>query len=238
MQNTEIKSIDILVVNDKLSISPIISALEAGFNWLNTRFYDGELKRPVIVMAEGQKERAMGWFTCYKPWHLKDTEVTACELMVATDYLDRGFEHVVTTLAHEMVHCYNYEHEIKDCARSGSRHNKKFKETAEQHGMVWNPPVEGDEASQADYKKVGYARVSFREDVRDEVLEALKPIQDALILYRDKRKKADKTVKGRSSVDKAGVIKYVCPNCGSSVRATKEVRIMCADCMVVMEVGN
>lgn len=232
------KSTDILVANNKLSISPIITALETSFDYMNTRFYDGELKRPVIVMAEGQKERAMGWFTYYKPWHLKDTEVTACELMVATDYLDRGFEHVVNTLAHEMVHCYNYEHEIKDCARSGSRHNKKFKETAEQHGMVWNPPVEGDEASQADYKKVGYARVSLRDDVKEEVYEALNPLKEALILYRDKRKKEDKTVKGGSSVGKAGVIKYQCPCCGSSVRATKEVRLMCADCMMVMEAAN
>lgn len=61
------KNTDILVANTKLSISPIITALETSFDWLNTRFYNGELKRPVIVMAEGQKERAMGWFTYYKP---------------------------------------------------------------------------------------------------------------------------------------------------------------------------
>ncbi len=29
--------------------------------------------------------------------------------------------------------------------------------------------------------------------------------------------------------------KYICPHCGMSVRATKEVRIMCVDCMEVME---
>ena len=219
------KNTDILVANNRLSISPIITALEASFDWLNTRFYDGELKRPVIVMAEGQKERAMGWFTYYKPWHLKDTEVTACELMVATDYLDRGFEHVVNTLAHEMVHCYNYEHKIKDCARSGSRHNKKFKETAEQHGMVWNPPVEGDEASQADYKKVGYARVSLKDDVKEEVYEALKPLREALVIYRDKTCAGKKVASKKSRV-----WKYMCPCCGNSVRATKELAVMCMDC--------
>ena len=223
------KNTDILIDNNKLSISPIITALESGFDWLNKRFYNNELQRPVIVMAEGQKERAMGWFTYYKPWHLRDTDVTACELMVATDYLDRGFEKVVETLAHEMVHCYNYQHEIKDCARSGSRHNKKFKETAEQHGMVWNQPVDDD--AKADYKRVGYARVSLKEEVRQEVYEALKPLQEALVLYRDKRKKADKTVKGDS---KSNVIKYQCSCCGNSVRATKEVRIICADCMLPM----
>jgi len=218
----------------KLSISPIITAMEAGFDWLNHRFYNGELHRPVIVMAEGQKERAMGWFTYYKPWHLKDTEVTACELMVATDYLDRGFEHVVNTLAHEMVHCYNYEHDIKDCARGGSRHNKKFKETAENHGMVWVAPKEDDEASMADYRRVGYARVVLREDVKEEVYEALVSLRDALIIYRDKRKAEDRNVKGQNA-GKSNVIKYMCPCCGNSVRATKEVRLICADCMEPME---
>ena len=232
--SNEIKSADILVANDKLSISPIISALEAGFDYLNQRFYDAELPRPVIVISEGAKARAMGWFTYYKPWHLKGTEVTACELNVASDYLDRSFEEVVNTLAHEMVHCYNYKHDIKDCARSGSRHNKKFKESAEAHGMVWNPPTDDD--SKADYKRVGYARVSLSEEFKDEVCEALSGLKDALVLYRDKRKAGEKTVKAGKG--KAGVIKYMCPCCGNSVRATKEVRIACMECDEIMEAVN
>ena len=214
---------------NKLSISPIVSALEAGFDWLNDRFYEGKLERPVIVIAEGAKARAMGWFTLGKVWHSKDGNEHAYELNVASDYLDRGFEEVVNTLAHEMVHCYNVMEGIKDCARSGSRHNKNFKTSAEAHGMVWIAPT--DEASQADYKKVGYARVKFSEDVKDEVMEALKPIQDALTLYRDKKEKNDRRKAGGQ---KQNVIKYICPCCGNSVRATKEVKIMCVDCEEVM----
>lgn len=207
---------------NKLSISPIVTALEAGFDWMNDRFYDGELERPVIVLAEGEKARAMGWFTYYRPWHLKDSDVTACELMVASDYLDRGFEHVVETLAHEMVHCYNFAHEIKDCARSGSRHNKLFKQTAEEHGMHWKKPETDEE--KADYKKVGFARVALNDDVKDEVYEALGQLKEALVLYRDKRGN------GKNVKKKSGVIKYMCPCCGNSVRATKEVNILCSDC--------
>ena len=215
----------------KMSISPIITALEESFDYLNNRFYEGKLERPVIVIAEGQKARAMGWFTCGKVWHSKDGNTHAYELNIASDYLDRSFEEVATTLAHEMVHCYDEMEGIKDCARSGSRHNKNFKTSAEAHGMVWVAPT--DEASQADYKKVGYARVAFKEDVKDEILEALKGLEDALTLYRDKRKAGDKVVKGGGS-GKAGVIKYICPCCGNSVRATKKVMIMCMDCEKVM----
>ena len=216
---------------NKLSISPVITALEESFDYLNNRFYDGVLPRPVIVMTEG-KQRAMGWFTvgskanpdAGKVWHGTDGESHANELNVASDYLNRGFEHVVETLAHEMVHCFNDANGIQDCARSGSRHNKKFKEAAEAHGMVWNAPTD-DPDSQADYKRVGYARVSLREDVKDEVYEALSGLKEALTLYRDRRGKEKKATSKKSNV-----IKYMCPCCGNSVRATKEVAILCADC--------
>lgn len=212
-------------MSSKLSISPIIVALESSFDILNDRFYEGKLKRPVITIAEGQKARAMGWFTCAEVWHSKDGNDHAYELNVASDYLDRSFEEVATTLAHEMVHCYNMAEGIKDCARSGSRHNKRYKESAEAHGMVWVAPT--DDTSRADYKKVGYARVVFREDVKDDVMEALKPLQEALTLYRDKRSAQDRV---KSKSDRKPVIKYMCPCCGNSVRATKEVKIMCMDC--------
>ena len=215
---------------NKPSISPIIVALENAYDYLNDRFYDNALPRPVITLSEGAKARAMGWFSPYKPWHMEGSTDGIYELNIASDYLDRGFEEVVDTLCHEMVHCYDEENGIKDCARSGSRHNKRFKESAEKHGMHWNPPTD-DEASKADYKRVGYARVSLNDDVKDEVYEALKPLKEALVLYRDKRKAKEKVVKsGRQNV-----IKYMCPCCGNSVRATKEVKIMCMDCDQPME---
>lgn len=214
---------------NKMSISPIITALEAAFDWLNNRFYEGSLPRPVITLSEGAKARAMGWFSLYKPWHLADDPlVEATELNISSDYLDGGYEEVVNTLCHEMVHCYNYEHGIKDCARSGSRHNKKFAETAEAHGMRWVKPTEDDEAEQQYYKKYGFAHVKLNDAVRPEVLEALTFLKEAMTVYRDKRKKKERVAK------KSGVIKYMCPCCGNSVRATKEVMIMCMDCKEAM----
>lgn len=217
----------------KMSISPIIDALEVSFDWLNNHFYEGKLARPVITMSEG-KDRYRGWFyagtkenpDAGKIWHTKDGSQSANELNVCSDSLNRSFEEIVDTLCHEMVHCFNDMMHVQDCARSGSRHNKKFKEAAEAHGMKWNPPVEGDEASQADYKKVGYSRVSLRDDVKDEVYEALEPLKEALTIYRDKTIKGKKT----PTKKKSNVIKYMCPCCGNSVRATKEVAILCVDC--------
>lgn len=216
----------------KMSISPIIDALETSFDWLNNRFYDGALPRPVITMSEG-KDRYRGWFyagtkenpNAGKIWHTNDGSQSANELCVCSDSLNRSFEEIVDTLCHEMVHCFNDMEHVQDCARSGSRHNKKFKEAAEAHGMKWNPPVEGDEASQADYKRVGYSRVSLKDDVKDEVYEALEGLKNALTIYRDT------TCNGKKKPSKKSrVFKYVCPCCGNSVRATKELAVMCGDC--------
>ena len=222
--------------NNKMSISPIIDALEVSFDWLNNRFYEGKLVRPVITMSEG-KDRYRGWYwggtkenpDAGKIWHTNDGSQSANELNVCSDSLNRSFEEIVDTLCHEMVHCYNDMMHVQDCARSGSRHNKKFKEAAEAHGMKWNPPVEGDEASQADYKRVGFSRVSLKDEFKEEVYEALEGLRKALTIYRDTT-----TTGKKKSSKKSNVIKYMCPCCGNSVRATKEVFIMCGDCKEAM----
>ena len=66
--------------------------------------------------------------------------------------------------------------------------------------------------------------MEINDDVKPEVLEALAFLKEAMTVYRDKRKKKDKVAR------KGNVIKYMCPCCGNSVRATKEVMIMCMDC--------
>ena len=38
-------------------------------------------------------------------------------------------------MLHEMAHLYNLIHEIKDVSNNGYYHNKKFKATAEAHGL-------------------------------------------------------------------------------------------------------
>ena len=209
-----------------ITITKLITALEDSFDYLNTRFYDGELSRPVITIAEGAKVRAYGWFVCKEVWH--EGEKSACELNISSDYLNRNFGDIVNTLMHEMVHCSNYANGVQDCARAGQRHNKKFAEEAEKRGMVWIKPEENDEKGQDYYKKYGYANVKIKEELKDEILNALNFLKDALTIYRDK------TEKNTRKKAVSNVIKYICPCCNASCRATKEINIICADCEEAM----
>lgn len=213
----------------KLTVAPIIIALEKSFDILNEKLYNGKLKRPVITLCEGAKVRAMGWFTVGEVWH--DLEGgSACELNIASDYLKRSFEDIVKTLAHEMVHACNYAEGVQDCARSGSRHNKKFKECAEAHGMHWIKPHEDDLLMQEYYKKYGYSDVDLNDDLKEGIYQELQFLKEALTMYRDKAEKGEKK---KSS----NVIKYICPVCGASCRATKELHLICGECNMPMEIG-
>lgn len=211
---------------NNLTVTPIITALEKSFDWINNRFYDGELSRPVITLCEGAKIRAYGWFVCKEVWH--DGEKSACELNISSDYLKRDFGDIVNTLCHEMVHCSNYLEGIQDCARAGQRHNKKFAEMAEKHGMKWVKPE--TDIDKAYYQKYGYSKVELKEEVKEEVFTALEFLKDTLTLYRDV---TEKNTKKKSS----NVIKYICPVCGCSCRATKELNLVCADCDEPMIIG-
>lgn len=57
------------------------------------------------------------------------------EINLCAEHLARPFEQVAGTLLHEMVHLYNLQVGVQDTSRGGTYHNKKYKESAEQHGL-------------------------------------------------------------------------------------------------------
>lgn len=200
--------------NNRISIRPIVYGLESAFDALNTRFFDGLLKAPCITVSEGTTMRAYGWYVGAEVWH--DGEKHAAELNVSCDSLNIPSIEVLTTLMHEMVHIECERLGIKDTARNGIRHNKKFAETAEAHGMIHE--------KRPDFEKVGFAGVRIPEALHDEILTLCDEFVKAHTIYRDA------PVKGEKKKAKQGVIKYICPVCGCSCRATKPINIMCMEC--------
>lgn len=211
--------------NNRMSIVGLVKAFEGAFDYVNDRFYDGLLKRPVITIAEGAKVRAYGWVTTAEVWH--EGEASAHELNIASDYLKRDFTEIVRTLLHECVHLENIREGVQDCARGGSRHNKKFAECAEKHGLYWKKPETPEEEEH--YKKAGYSDVRLLPELEEEVYAALEGLKAALTMYRDV------SVKGEKKKAQQKVYKYECPLCGCSCRATKSLALKCLDCDEIME---
>lgn len=204
------------------SLKPLIDKLEDLFVKLNDHYYNGELQKPVITISPDTTKGAYGWCTSWKAWGLAkgeekeaDKDEGFYEINICAEYLSRPFELIAETLLHEMVHLYNLQIGVQDTSRSGTYHNKKFKEAAEQHGLI-------AESS----GKYGYSSTKLT----DEAAAFIKG--NAEVKFELFRKPVPKMGKSSKSSNSR---KYVCPGCGCIIRATKEVHVICADCNLEFE---
>ena len=179
------------------------------YDLLNARFFESSLSKPTITIYA--TPRAYGHFTLSENTWVSANGGTH-EINIDAGTLGRPIKNVVATLLHEMVHYYNYIHHISDCSRGGKYHNHHFKEAAEAHGLI----VHHND-------KNGWSKTEPSEE-RLEFVSA-NNLTDILI-HRNVRK--------TSSKKKSSSRKYVCPCCGISVRATKEVSIACVKCSQIM----
>ena len=197
------------------SLKPTLNQLENLFQFFNKEYFLNQLESPTITISPDTTSGAYGWCTSWKAWRHGSEDEGYYEINICAEYLTRPFEEVAGTMLHEMVHLDNLYKGIKDTSRSGTYHNKKFKETAEKPGLI----VEKTE-------KYGFAVTKLTNEAKDKLKNFNHKSFD---MFRDSgAKKSNKTSKSSS-------IKYVCPNCGSIIRATKEVRVECVDCGVLFE---
>lgn len=206
---------------EKNTLTNAIENLEELFLVLNERYFNCELVKPVITISPNTaKVNRFGWCTTYKAWKEKDGDDGYFEINIVAEHLARPFYDVAGTLLHEMVHLYNLQNGMKDVSRAGTYHNKKFKDSAESHGLN----VAKDE-------KYGWCITTLNDEAREEVTDFMSFInEESFSIYREAEAKPEKKAGGKSSSRK-----YVCPCCGIIIRATKEVKVICAECDVLLE---
>jgi hypothetical protein len=195
------------------SLQSVIAKLENLFSEFNSKYFENSLEKPIIAVNHDHTASAFGWFTTWKAWSKEGTD-GFYEINVCAEHLNRPIYDICATLIHEMVHIYNQLNEIKDTSRAGTYHNKKFKVSAEEHGLI----IENTE-------KYGWTKTSLQESTK-EFIDTLE--LEAIGLHRSGATKADKVAKKSSSK------KYICHTCGLIIRATREVRVTCTDCDIEM----
>ena len=211
-----------------LSISEIVAKTETMFDLFNDHFYAGELARPAITVSPDGGRGAYGWCTVYEIWQANGEayrEINICG-------------EVAGTMLHEMAHLYNLTHGIKDVSNNGYYHNKKFKETAEAHGLVISH-----------HHTYGWTTTDLSPDTaawlaQQPGMNDIAANRQATIRIKsngegegDDDVETTTTVKGGRSTSKNRSIKYVCPKCGAIIRATKLVNVVCGDCNVAFEIA-
>ncbi len=188
------------------------------FDLLNAEFFENALSRPTITIQSTPK--AYGHFTTREDTWVSTIGSTH-EINIGAGTLARPIENVVATLLHEMIHYYNHVNGVQDCSRGGTYHNKQFKAAAEARGLLVTKS-----------EKYGYAHTEPADRLLNFVLE--NGLTDILITRNELFSfTVPPTTAGTNvgtAVKKSSTRKYVCPCCGTGIRATKEVRILCMDC--------
>ncbi len=196
------------------------------FDLLNEAFFEDALSRPTITIQSTPK--AYGHFSLREDTWISKTGATH-EINIGAGTLARPIENVCATLLHEMCHYWNYEHGVQDCSRGGTYHNKRFKEAAEARGLVITHS-----------ERYGWSHTEPGDALLDFVLKY--GLTDILINrneYSGFQIPGTGTHSGTQTPTPptrkpSSTRKYICPQCGMSVRATRAVNIGCLDCNVRM----
>ncbi|NCB96099.1 MAG: SprT-like family protein [Negativicutes bacterium] len=190
------------------------------FKEINEEYFNSELEIPTITIQS--TVGAYGHVSVNKVWH--NNEVATHELNLSADYLNRPIENIVATLIHEACHLYAIANDIKDTSNNGVYHNKRFKQLAEDRGLHIEK-----------HEKYGYTITEPTEETIDFCINnQLEDIQIVRLSSYSFGLSGGKSGNGTpiapKTPKKSSTRKYICPCCGNSFRATKEINVMCMDC--------
>ena len=194
------------------------------FDLLNAEFFESTLSRPTITIQSTPK--AYGHFSLRDDIWVSKNGMTH-EINLGAGTLARPIEEVTATLLHEMVHYFNYENAVQDCSRGGTYHNRRFRDSAEEHGLIVSH-----------HDKYGWTITSPSDTLLQFCLD--NDLGDILInrneysSYRVTGTGTHAPAPPPATTKPSSTRKYICPCCGNSVRATKVVNIGCLDCQTQM----
>ena len=212
-------------MKELVKMSRTCGFLEKLYRLLNERYFENALTMPVITVQSSPN--AYGHISTWDLWSRGNG--TAKELNLGAGTLRRPIEEVTATLLHEMVHQYCSDHGIKDTSRNGTYHNKRFKEEAEKRDLIiechdkygWTITRASDNLIQFCLDN-DLSEILLNRD--SDLMMGLRGIAGAGESGKANTPLVSKVKKPSSTR------KYQCPKCGMSVRATKEVNIICGDC--------
>lgn len=206
-------------------MSRTVGQIEKCFRLLNDELFNGEL--PTCMITVVPSARTYAHYTTFEAWQTKDTGKH--EINISSAYLDRPLENILASLVHEMVHCYNdCVLEVQDTSNNGVYHNKRFKQAAEDHGLIVSRS-----------EKYGWSHTEPADRLLQFVLDhdELREIEMNRTPY-DLVHVPIGTHSGNGGVTVVPTVlkghsrKWICPNCGTIIRSNKIVNVICGDCMV------
>ncbi|NFL43104.1 hypothetical protein FDB61_15565 [Clostridium botulinum] len=167
----------------------------------------------------------MGYCTMKKVWLDTINSKDKYEIAIIGEFLNRGMTSVLSTLLHEMAHLYNLINDIQDVSRNGTYHNKKFKLTAEEHGLI----IEKAE-------RIGWSISSLNPGAENFIRNSgLNEEPFKLIRLDPSQLNNDDEECNTKRISRSKKRKYICPVCGETITSNKEIYIICGNDKVEFE---
>lgn len=134
----------------------ITAALVTGWNAIRARHPD--VPEAVISMATGGRMSAVELAHFWpRKWRAREGDTRHHEVFVTAESLADGAPKVFGYLLHEATHAANEHRNVDDCSAS-QYHNKEFRKTAAELGLVQQPGI-----SDKRKKKYGFADTDLRQ---------------------------------------------------------------------------
>ena len=193
--------------------------LQSAYDKFNDQLFSGELPPCLITMQ--RQASTLGYFA---PKRFGDDKTITDEIALnPTFFREKGSEKTLSTLVHEMVHLW--QHHCGKPSRTGY-HNKEWANKMRSVGLIASDTGEpgGREVGQ---RMTHYIEAGGRFQAVFKTLN-FEPLYSDLWSENETQKKAAKA-KAKSKT------RYCCPLCGLNAWAKPDVRIICADCDVLLE---
>lgn len=194
------------------------------FKAINEEYFNNELEVPTITIQS--TVGAYGHVSTKKIWCSNET--TTHELNISADYLNRDITNVVATLIHEACHLYAILKNIKDTSNNGVYHNSNFRKLAEDRGIhIERHEKYGWTITEPTEETIEFCIKYELEDIQI-VRQSNFSISGLGGAKAGNGNDIPKKPKGSNSR------KYICPCCGNIARTTRDMKLICGDCMETM----
>lgn len=199
-----------LTTTNQATCTDLINQIEKAYDKINKAFYKGELPDVTITLIPDVRKNSLGWMSAGDTWFKNGKWYT--ELNICSDHLDRSKVEIYVTLMHEMVHIYCKLKGIADTSSNFTYHNDEFKRVAEAHGLVC------EKGKGRHGWSTTYATAKTEKWINEKLPDLIDMKRD---IFTKEKKKGSRSIS----------YKYICPHCGNIARTTKEMTLVCGDCL-------
>ncbi len=211
----------------EVTILSAVDELQRMYRKLNSYYFNNELEKVIITIQTDVTRGSYAWISTQPVWSDKDN-CNYREINIVAEYLNREPVLVIASLLHEMCHLFNLQRGVQDCSRSGTYHNTKFRDVANSHGLICTQsPNYGWCCTAPTPQLIAW--------VQDNCRKGCFRYQRQSMYSNGTPKKTTTGTDGRpvtTSRSKQSSRKYICPDCGLSVRGTKDLtgKLLCTAC--------